>query len=76
MLFVFMLCLALLTHRLFISNIILHHAQCFYSVGLPYSMFSPFFQWNGIVLSGEMALTNNHYYHYYAKYDETYLWNT
>ena len=26
--FVFMLCLCLLTHSLFISNIILHHAQC------------------------------------------------
>ena len=27
--FAFMLCLGLLTHSLFISNIILHHAQCF-----------------------------------------------
>ena len=27
--FVFMLRLGLLTHSLFISNIILHHAQCF-----------------------------------------------
>ena len=25
----FMLCLGLLTHSLFISNIIMHHAQCF-----------------------------------------------
>ena len=29
MLFVFMLCLGLLTHSLFISSMILHHAQCF-----------------------------------------------
>ena len=29
MLFVFMLFLSLLTHSLFISSIILHHAQCF-----------------------------------------------
>ena len=27
--FCFMLCLGLLTHSLLISNIILHHAQCF-----------------------------------------------
>ena len=27
--FVFMLCLGLLTHSLFITNISLHHAQCF-----------------------------------------------
>ena len=29
MLFVFMVCLVLLTHSLFISSMILHHAQCF-----------------------------------------------
>ena len=29
MLFVFMLCLGLLTNSLFISSIILHHSQCF-----------------------------------------------
>ena len=29
MLFVFMICLGLLTHSLFISSMILHHAQCF-----------------------------------------------
>ena len=29
MLFVFMLCLGLLTHSLFVSSMILHHAQCF-----------------------------------------------
>ena len=29
MLFVFMLCLGLLTHNLFILSMILHHAQCF-----------------------------------------------
>ena len=29
MLFVFMLCLGLLTHSLFSSSMILHHAQCF-----------------------------------------------
>ena len=34
MLFVFMLCLGLLTHSLFISCINLHHGQCFYSVGV------------------------------------------
>ena len=27
--FCFMLCLGLLTHRLFISSMIFHHAQCF-----------------------------------------------
>ena len=27
--FVFMLCLGLLTHSLFISSMIFHHAQCF-----------------------------------------------
>ena len=27
--FVFMVCVGLLTHSLFISNINLHHAQCF-----------------------------------------------
>ena len=29
MLFVFILCLGLLTHNFFISSMILHHAQCF-----------------------------------------------
>ena len=29
MLFIFMLCLCLLTHRLFISFFYFHHAQCF-----------------------------------------------
>ena len=29
----FMLCLGLLTHSLFISSMIFHHAHCFYSVG-------------------------------------------
>ena len=29
LLFVFMLCLGLLTHSLFTSSMILHHAQCF-----------------------------------------------
>ena len=33
MIFVIMLCLGLLTHSLFISSTIFHHAQCFYSVG-------------------------------------------
>ena len=41
MLFVFVLCL--LTHGLFVSNIILHHVQCSQSVGFPNSMFTPFF---------------------------------
>ena len=31
--FCFMLCHGLLTHSLFISSMIFHHAQCFYSVG-------------------------------------------
>ena len=31
--FCFMLCLGLLTHSLFISSMIFHHAQCFSSVG-------------------------------------------
>ena len=31
--FVFVLCLGLLTHSLFISSIILHNEQCFHSVG-------------------------------------------
>ena len=31
-LFVCLFCLGLLTHSLFISNMILHHAQCFQSV--------------------------------------------
>ena len=43
MLYVFTLCLGLLTHCLFISNIILPHAQCFESVGFPNSMFTSFF---------------------------------
>ena len=43
MLFVFMLYLGFLTHSLSISNIILHHAQCFQSVGFPNFMFSLFF---------------------------------
>ena len=29
LLFVFMLCLGLLTHSLFISSMIFHHTQCF-----------------------------------------------
>ena len=44
MFFVFMLCLGLLTRSLFISNIILHHAQWFYSVGFPNFMFTLFFK--------------------------------
>ena len=31
--FCFIFCLGLLTHSLFISSVILHHAQCFQSVG-------------------------------------------
>ena len=31
----------------------------------PNSMFTPFFIWKGYVLSGEIALENNHYYYYY-----------
>ena len=43
MLSVFMLCLGLLTHSLFILSIILHHAQWFQSVGFRNFMFTPFF---------------------------------
>ena len=43
MFFVFMLFLGLLTHGLFISSIILHHAQCFNPLVFPNSMFTPFF---------------------------------
>ena len=43
MLFIFMLCLGLLTHILFISCIYLYHAQCFNLLVLPNSMFTPFF---------------------------------
>ena len=42
MLFVFMLCLGLLTHSLFISNILLHHAESIQSVGFPFFMLTPF----------------------------------
>ena len=62
MLIFFKLCHGLLTHSLFISNIILHHAQCFYSVGFPNSIFSPFFMKGLCVLYGEITLKNNHYY--------------
>ena len=41
--FRFILCLGLLTHSLFISSMIFHHAQCFSCVGFSYSMFTPFF---------------------------------
>ena len=30
----------------------------------PNSMFTPFFAWKGYVLSGDIALKNNHYYYY------------
>ena len=43
MLFVVMLSLGVLTHSLFTSCIILHHAQCFYSVEFHNFMFTPFF---------------------------------
>ena len=39
--FCFMHCLGLLTHCLFISSIILHHAQYFNLVDFPNSMFAP-----------------------------------
>ena len=48
MLFVFILFLGLLTHSLFISNIILNHAQCFKSVGFPNFMFAQFFYVRGM----------------------------
>ena len=40
MLFVFMLCLGLLSHSLFISCVDLHHAQCFNLLVFPNSMFT------------------------------------
>ena len=41
--FCFMLCIGLLTHSLFISSMIFHHAQCFNLLVFPNSMFTPFF---------------------------------
>ena len=41
--FCFMLCLGLLTHSLFISSMIFHHAQWFNLLVFPNSMFTPFF---------------------------------
>ena len=41
--FCFMLCLGLLTHSLFISSMIFHHAQCIDLLVFPNSMFTPFF---------------------------------
>ena len=41
MIFIFMLCLCLLTHSLFISFFYLHHAQCFNLFVFPNSMFTP-----------------------------------
>ena len=63
-----MLCLVLLTNSLFISNIILHHAQCSLCVGFPNSMFTSFFN-DRAMLSGEIALKNNHYY-----YEQLVMW--
>ena len=54
----------LLAHSLFISSMILHHAQCFYSVGFPNSMFTSFFLHERAMCSGDIALKNNHYYYY------------
>ena len=65
MIFVLIFCLGLLTHSLFISSMIFHHAPCFLSVGLPGSMFTPFFYYRGLCAPGEIALKNNHYYYYY-----------
>ena len=39
----FRICHGLLTHSLFISSIILHHAQCFLSVDFSNLIFTPFF---------------------------------
>ena len=41
--FLFMLCLGLLKHSLFISSMIFHQAQCFYLFVFPNSMLTPFF---------------------------------
>ena len=48
MLLVFMICLGLLTHSLFISSMIFHHAQCFLAVGITNTMFTPFFYMKGL----------------------------
>ena len=40
--FVLMHCLGSLTHFFLILNIILHHAQCFKSIGFPNFKFTPF----------------------------------
>ena len=55
MLFIFMFCLGSLTHSLFISCITLHHAQCFYLLVFPNSMFTPLF----FFMKGLCALRRN-----------------
>ena len=52
--FVFILCFGLLTHSLFISCIILHHA--FNLLVFPDSIFSPFFEFS---MTGLFALWRN-----------------
>ena len=69
MLFIFMLCLCLLTHSLFISFFISIMHSAFNLFVFPNSMFTPllllfFYIWKGYELSGEIALKNNHYYYY------------
>ena len=72
MLFIFMLCLCLLTYSLFISFFlicIMHSA--FNLFVFPNYMFTSLlvskkiFSWKGYELSGEIALKNNYYYFYY-----------
>ena len=43
MLLAFLLCIGLFTRSWFISNIVLHHAQCSLSDGFPNSVFTPFY---------------------------------
>ena len=72
MLFIFMLCLCLLTYSLFISFSLF--ASCtvlliclFFLIICSHRcwFFLNYFLWKGYELSGDIALKNNHYYYYY-----------
>ena len=66
MLIVFMLCLGLMTQCLFQ---VWFSIMCssFNLLVFPNSMSTQFFIWKGYVLSGEIALENNHHYYYSSK---------
>ena len=51
-----------MTHSLFISSMILHHAQWFFLILCSHCCLNPLFSKNICVLSGEIALKNNNYY--------------